>query len=70
MVLQVLVAPVWNRDGLLLYIDFFVFVFFFADSLELSHLAPGDQKVSLYVLEESIFINIVDQIGSNVRKSN
>ena len=47
---------------------FFLFFFFFADSLELSHLTAGDQRVSLYVLEESIFINIVDQIGSNVRK--
>lgn len=54
-----------GRTLYILYIDFF---FFFADSLELSHLAAGDQRVSLYVLEESIFINIVDQIGSNVRK--
>jgi len=69
-VLQILVASVWNRDGLVLYVDFFLVFFYFADSLELSHLAVGDQRVPFYVLEESIFINIVDQRGSNVRKSN
>ena len=49
---------------------FFVMFLFVADLLELSYLAECDQRISSCVLEESIFINFLEHIGSNIRKSN
>ena len=66
-VLEVLIDPVWGEggrevtDSCCVFI-FFVMFLFVADLLELSYLAKCDQGISSCVLEESIFINILDHI--------